>query len=170
MKTLRRNLARLCTALAVMAVTGHSLAQTFPSRPLKIVVPFGPGGGSISLSFLNIAGVMPQLKAGQLRPLGVTTLKRLAVLVDLPATNDILPGFEVNSWYGMMTPAGTPKAIVNQLQHAVAKALRTPDVAEKLAQLWLHGSGSTPKAHAAQIRSDLERWAKIAKTANLKIN
>ena len=127
-------------------------------------------GGSISISFLNIAGVMPQIKAGQLRPLAVTTLKRSAVLADLPALNDILPGFEVNSWYGMMAPAGTPKAIVNQLQQAVARALRAPDVADRLAQLGLDGSGSTPEEHAAQIRSDLARWARIAKAANLKID
>jgi tripartite-type tricarboxylate transporter receptor subunit TctC len=127
-------------------------------------------GGQISLSFLNIAGVMPQLKANQLRPLAVTTLKRSAVLPDLPAMNEILPGFEVNSWYGMMAPAGTPKAIVTQLQQATAKALKQPDILERLSQLGLDGVGSTPEEHAAQIKSDLVRWAKIARAANLKIN
>lgn len=127
-------------------------------------------GGSISISFLNVAGVMPQIKAAQLRPIAVTTLRRSAVLPDLPTMNEILPGFEVNSWYGMMAPAGTPKAIVNLLQQATLKALRQPDVAEKLAQLGLDGVGSTPEEHAAQIRSDLERWGKIARAAKLKIN
>ena len=127
-------------------------------------------GGSISISFLNIAGVLPQIKAGQLRPIAVTTLKRSAVLPELPTMNEILPGFEVNSWYGMMAPAGTPKAIVTLLQQAVAKALRQPDVVEKLAQLGLDGVGSTPAEHAMQIKSDLERWAKIAKAAKLKID
>ena len=127
-------------------------------------------GGSIDISFLNIAGVMPQLKANQVRGIAVTTLKRSAVVADLPAMHEILPGFEVNSWYGMMAPAGTPKAIVNTLQQAVARALKAPDVAEKLAQLGLDGVGSTPEEHAAQIKSDLERWAKIARAAKLKIN
>jgi tripartite-type tricarboxylate transporter receptor subunit TctC len=127
-------------------------------------------GGSIDIAFLNIAGVMPQLKAGQVRGIAVTTLKRSAVLPDLPAMHEILPGFEVNSWYGMMAPAGTPKAIVNTLQQAVARALKAPDVAEKMAQLGLDGVGSTPEEHAAQIKADLERWARIARAANLKIN
>jgi tripartite-type tricarboxylate transporter receptor subunit TctC len=127
-------------------------------------------GGQISLTFLNVAGVMPQIKAGQLRPLAVTTLKRSAVLPDLPTMNEILPGFEVNSWYGMMAPAGTPKEIVNLLQREVAKALKQPDIVERLSQLGLDGVGSTPEEHAAQIKSDLVRWAKIVKAANLKIN
>lgn len=126
-------------------------------------------GGQITLSFLNIAGVMPQLKANQIRGLAVTTLKRSAVLPDLPAMNEILPGFEVNSWYGMMAPAGTPKVIVSRLQQAVAKALKEPEMVEKLAQLGLDGVGSTPEEHAAQIKDDLVRWAKTARAANLKI-
>jgi tripartite-type tricarboxylate transporter receptor subunit TctC len=127
-------------------------------------------GGQISISFLNIAGVKPQLDAGQIRPVAVTTLKRSAVLPDLPTMNEILPGFEVNSWYGMMAPAGTPKAIVHLLQRETAKALKAPDVVERLRQLGLDPVGSTPEEHAAQLRDDLERWSKVAKAAKLKID
>ena len=127
-------------------------------------------GGQISISFLNIAGVMGQLKANQLRPLAVTTLKRSAVLPDLPALNELMPGFEVNSWYGMMAPAGTPKAIVQLLQRETAKALKAPDVNERLRAAGLEPVGNTPEEHAAQLRADLERWAKVAKTAKIKID
>ncbi len=127
-------------------------------------------GGVISISFLNIAGVKAQLDAEQLRPLAVTTLKRSAVLPELPAMHEILPGFEVNSWYGMMAPAGTPKPIVELLQREVAKALKAPEVAERLRTLGLDPVGSTPEEHAAQLRDDLERWAKIAKAAHLRID
>ena len=127
-------------------------------------------GGQISISFLNIAGVKTQLDAGQLRPLAVSTLKRSAVLPDLPAMNEILPGFEVNSWYGMMAPAGTPKAVVSLLQRETAKALKAPDMAERLKQLGLDPVGSTPEEHAAQLREDLERWHKLAKATKLKID
>ncbi len=127
-------------------------------------------GGVISISFLNIAGVKAQLDAGQLRALAVTTLKRSAVLPELPAMHEILPGFEVNSWYGMMAPAGTPKPIVELLQREVAKALKAPEVAERLRTLGLDPVGSTPEEHAAQLRDDLERWAKIAKAAHLRID
>ena len=127
-------------------------------------------GGTISFSFLNIAGVKPQIDAGQIRAVAVSTLKRSAVLPDLPAMNEVLPGFEVNSWYGMMAPAGTPKAIVNLLQRETAKILQSPDVQERLRSLGLDPVGSTPEEHAAQLRTDLERWAKVAKAANLKID
>jgi len=127
-------------------------------------------GGQISIAFINIAGVKPQLDAKQLRPLGVTTLKRSGVLPDVPAMNELMPGFEVNSWYGMMAPAGTPKEIVRLLQRETAKALKLPDVAERLRQFGLDPVGSTPEEHAAQLRSDLERWAKVAKVAKVKID
>ena len=127
-------------------------------------------GGQIAISFLNIAGVTGQLKANQLRALAVTTLKRSPVLPDLPALNELMPGFEVNSWYGMMAPAGTPKAIVQLLQRETAKALKAPDVNERLRAAGLDPVGNTPEEHAAQLRADLARWAKVAKTAKIKID
>lgn len=127
-------------------------------------------GGQIAISFLNIAGVIGQLKANQLRPLAVTTLKRSSVLPDLPALNELMPGFEVNSWYGMMAPAGTPKAIVQLLQRETAKALKAPDVNERLRAAGLDPVGNTPEEHAAQLRADLARWPKVAKTAKIKID
>ena len=127
-------------------------------------------GGTIHISFLNIAGVKPQLDAKQLRPLAVTTLKRSAVLPDVPTMNEIMPGFEVNSWYGLSAPAGTPKAIVQVLQREVAKALAAPDVQERLRAAGLDPVGNTPEEHTAQIRGDLDRWAKVAKTAKIKID
>ena len=127
-------------------------------------------GGTIAISFLNIAGVKPQIDAGQIRAIGVSTLKRSAVLPDLPAMSEVLPGFEVNSWYGMMAPAGTPKPIVSLLQRETAKILKAPDVQERLKALGLEPVGSTPEEHAKQLRSDLERWAKLAKAVQLKID
>jgi tripartite-type tricarboxylate transporter receptor subunit TctC len=127
-------------------------------------------GGQISISFLNIAGVKPQLDAKQLRPVAVTTLRRSAVLPDLPAMNDTMPGFEVNSWYGMMAPAGTPRDIVLLLQRETAKALKLPEVVDKLKQFGLDPVGNTPEEHAAQLRVDLDRWGKVAKAAKIKVD
>ena len=127
-------------------------------------------GGQISIAFLNVAAAMPQMRANQVRPVAVTTLKRSGVLPDLPTMNESMPGFEVNSWYGMMAPAGTPKAIVQTLQREVAKALKQPEVAEKLREFGLDPVGNTPEEHAAQLRADLERWAKVAKAAKIRID
>ena len=127
-------------------------------------------GGQISIAFVNIAAVKPQLDAKQVRAVAVTTLKRSAVLPDLPAMNETMPGFEVNSWYGMMAPAGTPKEIVNLLQREAAKALRNPEVVEKLKSFGLDPVGNTPEEHAAQLRADLERWGKVARAAKIKVD
>ncbi|MGH8766013.1 MAG: Bug family tripartite tricarboxylate transporter substrate binding protein [Burkholderiales bacterium] len=127
-------------------------------------------GGQISIAFLNIAGVKAQLDAKALRPVAVTTLKRSAVLPDLPTMNESMPGFEVNSWYGMMAPAGTPKEIVNLLQRETAKALRNPEVVERLKSFGLDPVGNTPEEHAAQLRADLERWGKVARAAKIKVD
>jgi tripartite-type tricarboxylate transporter receptor subunit TctC len=127
-------------------------------------------GGQIAIAFVNIAAVKPQLDAKQIRPLAVTTLKRSAVLPDLPAMAETMPGFEVNSWYGMMAPAGTPKEIVNLLQREVSKALKQPDVVEKLKSFGLDPVGNTPEEHAAQLRADLERWGKVARAAKIRID
>ncbi len=127
-------------------------------------------GGQISISFLNIAGVKPQLDAKQIRPVAVTTLKRSAVLPDLPTMSETMPGFEVNSWYGMMAPAGTPKAIVDLLARETAKALRAPDVVERLKSFGLDPVGNTPEEHAAQLRTDLDRWGKVARAAKIKVD
>ena len=127
-------------------------------------------GGQISMSFLNIAGVKPQLDAKQLRPVAVTTLRRSAVLPEVPTMHEVMPGFEVNSWYGMMAPSGTPKAIVQLLQRETARALQAPDVNERLRAAGLDPVGNTPEEHAAQLRGDLERWSRVAKTAKIKID
>ena len=127
-------------------------------------------GGTIDISFLNVAGVKPQLDAKQLRPIAVTTLRRSAVLPEVPTMNDAMPGFEVNSWYGLMAPAGTPKSIVQLLQRETAKALKAPDVQERLRTLGLDPVGNTPEEHAAQLRADLERWGKVARAAKIKVD
>jgi len=125
-------------------------------------------GGQISMAFLNIAGAMPYIKSGQLRPIGVSTLTRSALLPDLPAIAETYPGFEVNSWYGLMAPAGTPKPIVDRLQKEVADILKLPDIVKMLSINGLAPEGTTPEVYTQQIRKDLDRWQAVVKQAGLK--
>ena len=81
----------------------------------------------------------------------------------LPTVAATLPGFEVNSWYGMMAPAGTPKTIIDRLYREIAAILKQPDIIERLRQSGLEPEGSTPEQHAADIREDLIRWEKLVK-------
>jgi tripartite-type tricarboxylate transporter receptor subunit TctC len=125
-------------------------------------------GGQIGMAFLNIAGAIPYIKSGQLRPIAVSTLKRSSLLPDLPAVAETYPGFEVNSWYGFMAPAKTPKPIVDELQRQISDILKQPNIKKMLQANGLEAEGSTPEAYAQQIRRDLDRWQKVVKEAGLQ--
>ncbi|HUN70242.1 MAG TPA: tripartite tricarboxylate transporter substrate binding protein [Burkholderiales bacterium] len=125
-------------------------------------------GSRVDMAFIGISGSIQQAKAGQVRAIAISTLKRSPNFPDIPAVSETVPGFELNSWYGMMAPAGTPKAIVNRLQQEVANAVKKPDVIEWMKQNGLDPVGSTPEEHAAHIRAELAKWAKIVKDAKVK--
>ncbi len=126
-------------------------------------------GGSIDMSFLNIAGAISYVKSGQLRAIGVTTLKRSPLLPDLPTISEAYPGFEVNSWYGLMAPAKTPDDIVDMLQKQVAEIIRSPDIVELFSRNGLTPEGTTPVQYAEQIKTDLARWRNVVQTSGLVI-
>ncbi len=126
-------------------------------------------GGQIDMAFINIAGAMSYIESGRLRAIAVSTLKRSSLLPNLPAIAESYPGFEVNSWYGVMAPAGTPKAIVNRLQSEIASILKSPDIVQMLKTGGLDAEGSTPEQYAAKIQSDLVRWAAVVKATGLGI-
>lgn len=124
-------------------------------------------GGQLAFGFINVAGVLPQVQAGKLRAIAVSTLARSTLLPELPTVAETLPGFEVNSWYGVMAPAGTPKEIIARWHKEIATALRAPDVIERLKQNGLDPRGTTPLEHAAHIKDELARWEKVVKAARL---
>ena len=111
---------------------------------------------------------MGLIQSGQLRPLAVSTTSRAALLPNVPAVAETLPGFEVNSWYGLMAPAGTPPAIVNKLYQEVAQILKLPEIASRMKDNGLDPEGTTPEQYGAKIRDDLVRWANSVKAAGIK--
>lgn len=127
-------------------------------------------GGQVSMGFINISLARPPMDGGRLRGLAVTTLRRSAALPELPALAEVFPGFEVNTWFGIMAPAGTPKAIVARLHAEIAKVLKTPDFAARLVQNGLDAEGSTPEEFAARIRSDFVQWREIIKATGIRAN
>jgi tripartite-type tricarboxylate transporter receptor subunit TctC len=127
-------------------------------------------GERVDFAFFGISATLQQARAGQVRLLGISTLKRSPNFPDIPAVAETVPGFELNSWYGLMAPAGTPKAIVNRLQQEVAAAMKKPDVAEWMKTAGLDPVGSTPEEHAAYIRAEIVKWAKAIKDAKITSN
>ncbi|MGE4240783.1 Bug family tripartite tricarboxylate transporter substrate binding protein [Ramlibacter sp.] len=118
--------------------------------------------GQVSCSFITVASSQAQIKAGKLRALGVTGPTRTSLLPDVPTFKEQgYPQFDAVGWYGMLAPAGTPKAIVDKLSRAAAAAIRQPDVSSRLNDLALTPVGSTADEHAAAIRRGLVEWKSI---------
>jgi tripartite-type tricarboxylate transporter receptor subunit TctC len=126
-------------------------------------------GGQLQVGLLSLASSMPHVKTGRLRALAVTSPKRAVVAPELPTIAESgYPGFEVRSWYGLLAPAGTSKAIVDKLSAQIAAVLRQPEVIARLANDGAEPGGDTPAEFAAYIKSEAERWGKVVKTAGIR--
>ena len=128
-------------------------------------------GGQLSYMFDTVITSAPQIKAGKLKAIGVSALKRSNSLPDIPTLDELgLKGYEITQWQALVAPAGTPKAVVDRLHREVVKALKLPDVVDRLAtQGGNELVGNTPEEFAAVIRSDFTKYGKLIKEANLKI-
>jgi tripartite-type tricarboxylate transporter receptor subunit TctC len=127
-------------------------------------------GERVDFAFFGISGSIQQARAGQIRGIAISTLKRSPNFPDIPAVAETVPGFELSSWYGMMAPAGTSRAIVQRLYQEVAAAVKKPDVIEWMKQNGLDPVASTPEEHAAYIRSETAKWAKALRDAKVTAN
>jgi tripartite-type tricarboxylate transporter receptor subunit TctC len=125
--------------------------------------------GETQVLFGSVASSMPQVKAGKLKALATTGLKRSKVAPELPTIAESgFPGFDVSSWYGLLVPARTPTPIVNRLREAAIKAVTLPDVTEALGRQGLEVETSTPAELAARIRTETRTWADVIKAAGIK--
>ena len=126
-------------------------------------------GGRVTMTMQNVGAILPIVRQGQLRGLAVTSLRRTPIMPDLPTVAESgLPGFEAISWFGLMAPAGTPAPIVAKVYEQAAKIVAQPEMKEKLAQLGLDTASDAPDAFAAIIKTDIAKWAKVIKDANIK--
>lgn len=127
-------------------------------------------GGRIAISFIGLSGVIEQVKAGKVRPLAVSTLRRSSSYPEFPAVSETLPGYEVNSWYGMMAPAGTSRAIIDRLHREISAALKTTEFAAWSRVNGFDPQGTTPEQFATFVRSEQEKWARIVRAAKVQVN
>jgi tripartite-type tricarboxylate transporter receptor subunit TctC len=126
--------------------------------------------GDVQLMFAGAPAVLQHVRAGKLHALGVASLKRIAGAPDLPTLSESgLAGFDVTSWYSIVAPAGTPPEIVARLQSEIDKALREPDVREKLAGMGAEPIANTPAEFAAMIKTETAKWSEIVKSAKITI-
>ena len=127
-------------------------------------------GGQVQMMFDNLPSSAPQIKAGKLRPLGVTSKERSPTLPDVPTIAEAgVPGYEALSWFGVLVPAGTPDAIVAKLQNEIAKALADPAMRERFAELGAVPVGGSPAEFAELITAETAKWAKVVQDAGIKL-
>jgi tripartite-type tricarboxylate transporter receptor subunit TctC len=126
--------------------------------------------GSVDLMFDNLGVSLPLVRGGQLKLLGVATPKRMASLPDVPTIAETLPGFESAAWFAIVAPPKTPQAVVDKINADVNEALRQSDIVQRLTQLSAEPIGGTPQATAAYMREEIERWHKVIKAANVKLD
>ncbi|MEO8012842.1 MAG: tripartite tricarboxylate transporter substrate binding protein [Polaromonas sp.] len=128
-------------------------------------------GGQITMMFDTVASCLPLIKGGKLRPLAVSTAKRSTALPDVPTLSEAgLTGFNITTWFGLMAPAGTPKAVIDKVYADTARILATPEMRKQWVEMGAEPVGNTPEQMASQIKSEIEKFATLAAKAKLSLN
>ena len=126
--------------------------------------------GQVPLSFQSMPSAISMVKSGKVRVIGVATKKRVPALPDVPTIGETLPGFGEDPWYGLLAPAGTPKAIITVLHNETIKALNDPATKEKLAAQGGEPFTMTPEQFSSLIKQELPRWEKLVKESGAKVD
>lgn len=157
----------------------HLAAELFKSKTGTDIVHVPYGGdtpalndllaGTVQLAFMSVASTAPQIRAGKLRALAVTSARRSDALPDLPTLGELgIAGYDVGTWWGLLAPAGTPDAVVAKLNAAMRKAVALPQTKEHFAPLGLDPRSDSPTEFAAFIKEEVARYAAIAKIAGIE--
>jgi len=175
----RAHPGKLNYASAGIGTPPHLIGEMFKQRlNLDVVhVPYKGAApalqdviaGHVQMMFATASSVVPHIRDGKVRPLAVATLKRTAVLPDIPTIDELgIKNFDVTTWHGLVAPAHTPKDVIATLNRALAAALDDPDAKTSLAALGVDVIGGTPEEFAAYIKSEIPKWAAIIKASGAK--
>jgi tripartite-type tricarboxylate transporter receptor subunit TctC len=165
------------TGVGTMAHFAIALLQQETKTNFKHVPYKGAGptiialrGGEIQLAFVTAPTAIPYIKKDELRGIAVTSEQRSLAMPDLPAISELVPGYSANVWTGMWAPAGTPKEVIWQLNQAIGRFLKQPDVQKQLHADAREPTYSTPEEFARIIARDIAKWSKLVKAGNIKLN
>jgi tripartite-type tricarboxylate transporter receptor subunit TctC len=126
--------------------------------------------GQVRLTISSAVPLSPQVRAGKLRGLAVTSPKRSPSFPDLPAIAETVPGYEVVNWFGILAPAGTPRAVVTRINKELNAALAAPALRERLAAQGADVVGGPPEEFGRVIRSDFAKWARVVKESGARVD
>jgi tripartite-type tricarboxylate transporter receptor subunit TctC len=160
--------------------SGHLAGELFSAMArIKMThIPYKGNGpvmteliaGNVPCAFAPAATAMPNIAAGKLRPLGVTTAKRSSMIPDIPTIAEQgLPGFDANHWYGLLAPAGTPLPLIQQLNAEITKVLKQPEVRQYFHSQGLDPAPSSPREFAGYIRTESTKWSKVVREINVAV-
>jgi tripartite-type tricarboxylate transporter receptor subunit TctC len=177
----KQNPGKLLNASSGNGTTGHLGGELFKIMTgTQIVhVPYkgSPQGitdliaGQVQVMFDNLTSISPHVRSGKVRGLGVSSLKRSPIFPDIPSISEAgVPGYETNSWGGMVAPVGTSKAIVTRLNTEINKALQSPMLKERYASIEAEPVGGTPEQFAAFVKKETVKWGDVVKKSGAKID
>jgi tripartite-type tricarboxylate transporter receptor subunit TctC len=176
----RANPGKLTIASQGNGTSTHLTAELFKSMaqvdllhvPYKGTAPALADllGAQVDVMFDNLITMMPHVKSGKLKLLGVGSAKRIAAFPDVPAIGEKLPGFHSETWMGIVAPPGTPAPVVSRLSAAIGAVVRQPDFRQRLIDFQADPLGSTPEEMAQVIRQDTERWTEVIRVARIKVD
>ena len=159
---------------------GHLAGEMFKRAAgiFAVHIPYNGGNpaqlallqGLVDFNFDNLATAAPNIRSGKLKALAVTTLKRSPVLPDVPPVADTLKGFAIDTWWGLVAPAGTPHDVVERLNHAFVTALDSPEAKTRFAMLMAEPVPTTPAEFGAFIKSELAKYEKVVKASGAKVD
>ena len=159
---------------------GHLAAEMFKRDAgiFAVHIPYNGGNpaqlallsGQVDFNFDNLATAAPNIKAGKLKALAVTTAQRSNALPDIPAMAETLKGFEVDTWWGLVAPAGTPAAVVSRLNQAFATALAAPETKTRFGLMMAEPVSSTPEQFAAFMKRELSKYEPVVKASGAKVD
>lgn len=126
-------------------------------------------GGTIQLAFPGVSSVLPHMKSGKLKALGITSLRRSTLTPDIPTVAETVPGYQTSIWNGVLAPAGMSKPIVTRLNTEIIKALNAPEVRAKFASMGVEMETSTSEEFGAFIEAEIKKWARVIKDLDIKV-
>ncbi|WP_399677519.1 Bug family tripartite tricarboxylate transporter substrate binding protein [Xenophilus sp.] len=159
---------------------GHLAGEMFKKAAgiFAVHIPYNGGNpaqlallsGQVDFNFDNLATAAPNIKAGKLKALAVTTLQRSPFLPDAPPVADTLKGFSIDTWWGLVAPAGTPKATIDKLNQAFVAALKAPETQARFAALFAEPVPTTPEQFGAFMKAELAKYEQVVKATGAKVD
>jgi len=159
---------------------GHLAGEMFKKAAgiFAVHIPYSGGNpaqlallsGQVDFNFDNLATAAPNIRSGKLKALAVTTAQRSKALPEIPAMAETLKGFEIDTWWGLVAPAATPREVIDRLNKAFTEALRAPETQARFAQLMAEPVPSTPEQFGAFMKKELNRYEPVVKASGARVD